>query len=224
MASREPSSQAKGGGSSRRDKKKSPAKKAPARSRKGSAGRPSADNPPGKKTAPRPVAVGRRKEASVAPGRARRLLVLLVSLCTFLLALDLLVLWAPVTEHMDMSGYDHPARVTGSQAHLAVGVPATQKAWRKLWKEAGYEEREPGDVKKPRQFSMTPGHWQVHPDAGPLLQVSTRKRRVTRLIGADDQLPVAGWNFPMPPLAQPLVTRAAPPRPSWGKLGNPGGP
>jgi len=122
-------------------------------------------------------------------------------MCTFLIALDVLVLWTPVTEHMDMSSYDRPARISSSPAHLAVGVPATQEAWRSLWLEAGFVEQEPGKVNGQRQFSMTEGLWQVQPDAGPLLEVTTRKRRVTRLINADSQLPVAGWNFSMPPLA-----------------------
>ena len=201
MASRESRSQSKGGASSRRDKNKSPAAKTPSKGRKGSAGRPSADKPPGRKTAPRPVAVGRRKRPAAVPGRTTRLAVLLVSLCSFLLVLDLLLIWAPVSEHMDLGGYDRPGRVTGQLAHLSVGVPATQKAWRQLWLKAGYVEKESEQLSGPRQFSMTPGTWQVYPESGELLLITIKNRRVNQVIRAKDQLPVVGWDFPMPPLA-----------------------
>ncbi len=200
MADREPGSPGKPGTSSRGGKSKSPLGKKSSKPRKGTSGRPSSKKPPGRKAAPRPVAVGRRKRADTSPGRTRRLLGLLCSLCAFLLALDLLVLWAPITEHMDATGYDRPAAIHATSAQLAVGVPATQAAWRSLWLQAGYLERGPDGITGPRQFSMSPGQWQVHPAEGDLLLITTRERKVTELIRASDNGPVPGWEFPMPPL------------------------
>ena len=201
MASREPSPPAKGGAASRDGNKNSSAAKRPTKARNTTSGRPSSNKKADRQAAPRPVAVGKRARASVTPGRTTRLLTLLLGLCGFLVALDVLVLWAPITEHMDPSGYDRPTRVTGASAHLAVGVPATQKAWRTIWLAAGYTEGHQGKVDGPKQFTMSPGYWQVQPEAGELLLVSTAERRVTRVIRASDERPVAGWDFPMPPLA-----------------------
>ncbi len=117
------------------------------------------------------------------------------------LLLDVLVLWEPVSAHMDRRGYDAPARVTGRVPRIAVGVPASEDGWRRIWRASGYVERATGAVSEAGQFSILPGRWQVYPHKGQLLTISTSQGKVSRVFQAADQLPVPAWDFPLPSIA-----------------------
>ncbi|MBJ93059.1 MAG: hypothetical protein CMP23_01145 [Rickettsiales bacterium] len=125
---------------------------------------------------------------------------MLLSLCAMLVALDMLVLWEPVSQQMDKTRLERPARVMGNPILLAPGAPATQKAWRSIWLAADYTEKNYGALDGPAQFAMTPGLWQVFPEDGELLEVAIQSRKVKSLRSVTRNQPVAGWSFPLAPL------------------------
>lgn len=128
-------------------------------------------------------------------------MLLLALVALIALALDVMVLWEPVSSGMALSDYDQPARVTGQPARLAVGQPGAEEGWRSTWRASGYLEVEPGKVVGPRRFAMAPGQWQVHPASGELLAVTTAQGRIASIVRVVDQVPVPAWDFPLPTIA-----------------------
>jgi len=193
---------ARTGKTSPKAKKKTSAKKPPAK--KARASRRSTPRPPKGPATPR-----KGKAKSAAPvGRARPLRRRLVRFALFLcllgavaLALDVAVLWERVGLRMEGRTHDEPARITGIVPRLAVGEPATSDGWRRTFELLGYREVKPGQVTRPGEFSMAGNRWRVFPTEGDVLDVSVARRQVTSLTRADDSSKVAAADFPLPALS-----------------------